>query len=190
MRRLFSRRDSLPAEVVQAVTAAVPHGTEVRVLAWARNESTNPLTGEQQASYAVGLPAMLVFQDPHGDQPQAWQTVGWHRIARGGWKAEEQLLVWTDYDGAEQALALSQPGSLTELFRERVQASILVQRQVPVAGTKHGVVVVGRRVLGVEPASMQWHATLNKGTRWTDPGAKEAAEEALAELKADYDPGL
>ena len=48
--------------------------------------------------------------------------------------------------------------------------------------------VVGRRVLGAEPPVLEWHASLNKGTTWNDAGAREAAETALASLKAEYDP--
>lgn len=173
------RRDRLPRDVEQAVGALVPDGTETRVLAWGRDDA--PPAGE--AAYAVGLPSLLAYQ-----QDGSWHTIAWHRIARGGWNTETQRLGWVDYDGGRGEVPLSRPGSLPQLFKERVETSILVQRQVPVPGTKHGVVVVGRRVLGEEPPVLQWHASLNTGTTWSAPGAREAAEQALAELKADYDP--
>ncbi|MEA5154072.1 hypothetical protein [Raineyella sp.] len=188
------RRETLPAQVRRAAAEALvasagvseqsgplgPDGTVspvgpdgTRMLAWGRR-------GEH---YALGFPGHLVYDDGTG-----WQVLAWHRIVRGGWDKDERRLTWIDYDGGRGALPLEEPGSLPELFRERVEASIMVRRQVPVPGTKNGVIVVGRRVLGTGGAVLEWHASLNKGTRWSDPGAREAAEAALAELKADYDP--
>ncbi|WOP17827.1 hypothetical protein [Raineyella sp. LH-20] len=172
------RRESLPADVRRAAAAAVaaagPGSADAgRMLAWGRY-------GER---YALGFPGHLVYDDGTG-----WQVLAWHRIVRGGWDKDIRRLSWVDYDGHRGELPLEEPRSLPELFKERVEASIMVRRQVSVPGTKNGVVVVGRRVLGAEPAVLEWHASLNKGTHWSDPGAREAAETALAELKADYDP--
>ncbi|SDB86345.1 hypothetical protein GA0111570_105194 [Raineyella antarctica] len=168
------RRAGLPAEVREAAASALSEvATEPRVLAWGRD-------GEH---YAVGFPSHLAYQDDSG-----WQLLAWHRVLRGGWDQETQHLTWVDYDGGRGDIALAEPGSLPELFKERVEASILVSRQVPVEGTKHGVVVVGRRILGAEPPVLEWHASLNKGTSWSDPGARAAAESALATLKSEYDP--
>lgn len=167
-------RDRLPAEVRDAAVRALAEvGGERRVLAW----------GQDGEKYAVGFPGHLAYDDGNG-----WHLLAWHRVLRGGWDKDTQKLTWIDYDGERGALPLSRPGTLPDLFKERVEASIMVQRQVPVAGTKHGVVVVGRRVLGTEPPVVEWHASLNKGTTWSAPGAREAAEEALASLKAEYDP--
>lgn len=168
------RRPRLPEEVRTAATRVVDEvGSETRVLAWGRD-------GQH---YAVGFPGHLAYDDGTG-----WTVVAWHRIVRGGWDRESQRLTWVDYDGRHGDLPLAEPGTVPELFKERVEASILVRRQVSVPGTKHGVVVVGRRVLGAEPPVLEWHAQLNKGTRWSDPGARTAAEEALASLKSEYDP--
>lgn len=170
------RRAHLPATVrddAAAALAAAAPGAPTRVLAWGRH-------GEH---YAFGFISHLVYDDGSG-----WRILPWHRIARGGWDKDAQRLTWVDYDGGRGDLPLTEPGSVPELFKERVEASILVSRQVPVEGTKHGVVVIGRRVLGTEPAVLEWHASLNTGTRWSDPGAREGAEAALAALKAEYDP--
>ena len=161
----------LPREVAASLAAALPAGRQVRVLARGR-------AGDR---WVLGLPGLLAWQEGDG-----WATIDWHRILRGGWQAETSRLAWIEYDGTRGELALGDPGTLPDLFRERVTASILVRRDVPVAGTRHGVTVVGRRVLDTDPAEIQWHASLNRGTRWTDPGAREAAERALAELRADF----
>lgn len=174
------RRAPLPADVRRAAGDALAEDTSgavgpdrTRLLAWGRSSE----------QYALGFPGHLVYDDGTG-----WQVLAWHRIVRGGWDKDSRRLTWIDYDGHRGELPLDEPGSLPELFRERVEASIMVRRQVSVPGTKNGVVVVGRRILGAEPAVLEWHASLNKGTRWSDPGAREAAEAALAELKSDYDP--
>ncbi len=161
----------VPREVTASLAAALPAGRAVRVLARGR-------AGDR---WVLGLPGLLAWQE--GD---AWGTIGWHRILRGGWQAEAARLAWIEYDGTRGELGLTDPGALPDLFRERVTASILVRRDVAVEGTRHGVTVVGRRVLDSEPPEIQWHASLNRGTRWTDPGAREAAEQVLAELQADF----
>ena len=168
------RLERLPAEVRDAATRAVADtAADYRVLAWGRDGD----------NYAVGFSGLLAYDDSSG-----WHLLAWHRVLRGGWDKETQRLTWVDYDGGRGDIALAEPGSLPDLFKERGEASILVRRQVPVDGTKHGVVVVGRRVLGAEPPVLEWHASLNKGTSWSDAGAREAAETALASLKAEYDP--
>ncbi|QGF24372.1 hypothetical protein [Raineyella fluvialis] len=169
------RRQALPVEVRRAAVAMVPDDgpDRTRLLAWGRD-------GDR---YVIGFPGHLVYDDGNG-----WHALAWHRILRGGWDKDTQRLSWVDYDGGRGDLALEEPGSMPELFKERVEASIMVRRQVVVPGTKHGVMVVGRRVLGAEPPVFEWHASVNKGTRWSDPGAREAAEAALAELRSEYDP--
>jgi hypothetical protein len=75
-----------------------------------------------------------------------WRHVGWHQIEHGGWNAEAHKLSWSTYDGSREFIDLVEPGRMPELFRERVSASIVAERFVPIAGER-GVTISGRRDL-------------------------------------------
>ena len=77
---------------------------------------------------------------------------------------------------------------MPELFRERIAASIVVERFLPVSGDR-GVVLNGRRDLAQANPVFEWHATLGRGLSWRTPGLREVVDEALAELRSEYDPG-
>ncbi len=143
-----------------------------RILAWARSPQ----------GVVVGLPAQLcVYAD--GD----WTKVGWHTIEKGGWNTETGQLQWTLYGGRRGSIALLAPARLPELFRERVAASIAVDHFEPVAGTRGGVVVSGRRDLGDTDAPLSWHCTLSKGVTWRTAGVQATADAVLALLRSEYD---
>jgi hypothetical protein len=147
-----------------------------RILAWT----------EGRNAYVIGTPAALSLGGAEG-----WEHVGWHEIERGGWNAETGTLSWVRYDGRRGSVALTDPARLPELFRERVAASIVVERFVSVRGER-GLVVNGRRDLSAArdgPPPISWHATLGRGLTWSTPGVREAADRAIAELRAEWDPG-
>lgn len=136
----------------------------------------------------VGSVGYLSFDD--GGR---WTNVGWHEIESGTWNAENSSLQWrihaTDSTtGRRGSVRLTVPGRLPELFRERVAASIVVEQFVPVSGDR-GITVSGRRNLAHPSMALAWHATLGRGITWTTPGARQVADEALAELRREYDPG-
>ena len=150
--------------------------TPARVLAWA----------EAVDGYAVGSAAALSTGD--GRRRRHWRHVGWHEIEHGGWNAETRKLSWAEYGGRRGSVELTGAGRLPELFRERIAASIVVERFVPIAGDR-GVVVNGRRDLSATVPVIAWHATLGRGLTWRTPGLRETVDEAMAELRAEYDPG-
>jgi hypothetical protein len=84
-------------------------------------------------------------------------------------------LVLTDADRGVQRLL--------DLVRERVTASVLISRHVPVTG-RRGVRVIGRRApSGRSP--VQWAFEYDAGVDPDDPFVQTAAEDALAAAKAD-----
>lgn len=172
----WSRTRGLPADAYAGWMAAQGGGS-TRILAWA----TTP------DGYAVGGPETL----SHGNGAD-WQTVGWHQIERGGWNAELGQLTWTELaapgeSGRRGAVELVDAGRLPELFRERVAATIAVERFVPLSGSR-GVVVTARRHLGPDRA-LSWHGSLTGGLSWSADGVPEAVERAIAELRREYDRG-
>ncbi|HET9872608.1 MAG TPA: hypothetical protein VFP89_08450 [Propionibacteriaceae bacterium] len=144
-----------------------------RILAWAR-------TAE---GVCIGTLGRLSYGDG-----EHWVHVGWHDIERGGWNAETAELTWTLYDGSSGRLELPEPGRMPELFRERVAASIVLERFVPVRGGR-GLRIVGRRELGQPDAGITWHTTLGRGLNPDDEGVQAVAERALAAVRTEYDIG-
>jgi len=111
--------------------------------------------------------------------------VGWHLIERGGWNDELHQLSWVQLDGRRGAIQLAEPARLPELFRERVEATIVVRRFVPLAGDR-GVTVSARRDLGAG-GGIDWHTTLTRGLSRQTRGVQEAVDDALAATRAEYD---
>ena len=177
----FSRSRGLPRPVYDSWLASLQgegspgEGRPARVLAWAAD-------GDSEPSYAIGAPATLSDGSVSG-----WRHVGWHQIEHGGWNAELRQLSWVQLDGRRGTVPLAEPGRLPELFRERVEATIVVKRVLPLAGDR-GAVISARRDLG-GAGTMTWHTSLTRGLSWRTPGVQEAVDKALAEARAEYDFG-
>ncbi|MGZ4456716.1 MAG: hypothetical protein ACXVWV_12115, partial [Nocardioides sp.] len=87
----------------------------------------------------------------------------------------------------EHALALDEPGLLLELVRERVTASVVLQRHVPLDG-RRGLRVIARRApRGDRP--VRWVYEYDEGIDPDDPAVRRAAEEALAAARDEVGPG-
>lgn len=170
----WSRTRGLPPQVHESwrTGIAAQPGVPNRILAWARAET----------GFCIGSPALLSVGDEDG-----WRHVGWHRIEHGGWNAENRTLTWTEYGGRRESVGLPEAGRLPELFRERVAASIAVERFVAVTGDR-GVTVTARRDLGT-PGTISWHSSLTRGLSWSSEGVTETAARATAELQAEYGSG-
>ncbi|MDN5761910.1 MAG: hypothetical protein L0H41_06305 [Microlunatus sp.] len=156
-------------------TLAAAPGRPARILAW-----TATIDG-----LIVLSPAVLSVSTDQG-----WQHVGWHEIEHGGWNAETEQLRWQVYDSARVTVTLPDPARVPEVFEERIKASIVFERFVPVgSSTTRGVVVNGRRDLADRLDPISWHASLSRGLTWRTPGVQETAEAAVEELRREYDPG-
>jgi hypothetical protein len=149
--------------------AATP-GRPARILAWAASPG----------GFVIGSPAALSWEGEEG-----WTHVGWHEIERGGWNTETATLSWTLHGGRRGSVTLDQPGRLPELFRERIAATIALERFVPVAGDR-GIIVTARRDLA-DDGAISWHSSLTRGLTWHSEGVQAAADRAMAELRSEYD---
>jgi hypothetical protein len=170
----WSRSRGLPAAAYASWIESLPPGP-TRILAWAR-------TGD---GFCIGSPSRLSLSE--GDQ---WRHVGWHEIERGGWDAESGVLTWTELaapgeKGVPGSVALTEPGRLPELFRERVSATIAVEKFVALTGSR-GVVITARRDLGAD-GGISWHSALTRGLTWETEGVRGAVDRAMAELRLEYD---
>lgn len=171
--RWWSKARGLSDEVYTSLTESLrAEGRPVeRILAWATTDS----------GFCVGFPALLSTGGTEG-----WTHIGWHEIESGGWNSETRQLSWRGYDGKRGYISLAEPARLPELFRERVAASIAVEKFFALDG-KRGVTVSGRRDLADPASEITWHSTLTRGLTWQTEGVREAAETATNQVRTEYD---
>ncbi len=148
-----------------------------------------------------------------GERLLAWAPVadgGWVAGTRDALYLHESRVPWeqvqsADWDRDEGRLRLSEVGTwgeprpehtvtipdsaakdadrLLQLVRERVTASVLLSRHVPVSG-RRGVRVVARRAPSGR-SEVEWLYEYDEGVDPDDPFVRAAAETALAGAKAD-----
>lgn len=171
---MIFRRDQLDPGVREGLSAAYAGRfgrTPGRRLASARASS----------GWCVLLPDCLAEQ-----KAGEWRLVPWHEIEQGSWNDQNRELRWEQLGGRRGSVLLDEPGRVPEVFKERVQASIVVHKQIPIDGTREGGVVSARRDLADRDAPLQWRIKRGRGTEDT-PETQEVLEAALAMLKADFD---
>jgi len=117
--------------------------------------------------------------------------IPWEEVEAADWDQETSVLrvsevgTWGE-PRPEHAFTVEEPGRLLELVRERVTASVVLQRHVPLAG-RRGVRVVARRApRGDQP--VRWLYEYDEGVDPDDPDVRRAAEAALAQAQSDVGP--
>jgi len=114
--------------------------------------------------------------------------VPWEQVEAADWDRDDAVFrlslvgSWGE-EKVEHSYGLTEPGRLLELVRERVTASIVLQRHVPVAG-RHGVRVIGRRPPR-GTGEIAWFFEYDEAVDPTDPAVREACVGALAAARAD-----
>ncbi len=148
-----------------------------RVLAWAVGE-TVAVVGTREALYLQG-------RSPGAGGPQ---RIPWERVESAGWDAERSLLrvrevaAWGE-EQPEHRVQLDTPVRLLQLVRERVSATVVVERHVPVEG-RRGLRVIARRA-PTGPRPVTWWFEYDEGIDPEDPAVREAADAALADAQND-----
>ena len=183
--RLFARGAGVPADVLER--SMLPRGA--RVLAWAHAEDGTWLLGTRDVLVVVppdepdrSVPPL----DELGNRPV--ETIPWERVATADWNKDEDRLRVTEV--AEygvvpptHVLEVREPGLLLQLVRERVTASIVLQRRVPVSG-RRGVTVIARRP-PQGSGETTWAVELDPGLAPEDPAVREAAARGLQDAQAE-----
>ncbi len=164
--RLPRRGRGVPPEV----GAAVPG----RVLAAARSDDGRWLAGTRDAFHVVT------------DDPAAGATWPWEQVQRADWDSDASMLrveKVADYGlpVTQSSFVLEDPGSLLELVRERVTASVVLERRVSL-GRKRGFTVIGRRAPSGR-GDVLWAYQFDPGVDPDDPAVGAAAESALREAR-------
>ena len=140
-----------------------------RVLAWARTADGVLVLGTARAVFV-------------GDVP-----IPWEQVEAADWDRDTSLLRISEVGhwGQPRAvyeLSIDEPGRLLEMLRERVTASVVLQRHVPITD-RRGVRVIARRAPSGGP--LQWLYEYDEGIDPDDPVVRLAAEQALASARDD-----
>lgn len=167
--RILPRRVSVPADV--RAQLELPRGE--RILAAGRDADGTWLVGTDRSLYVGAGP---------------FAEIPWERVERATWDRDESALVVEEVaDFGEQqprhVARLEDPRRLLELIRERVTASILLTRNVPVDGTR-GIKVVARRAPAGqgEPQFSFW---LGEDVDPDDPAVREASDRGVAQAREE-----
>jgi hypothetical protein len=114
----------------------------------------------------------------------------WEEVEAADWDLEELALSvtevgsWGQVRGAHR-LVIDEPGRLLELVRERVTASVVLQRHVLVADGRGLRVIARRAPRGDRP--LAWVYEYDDGVDPDDPDVRAAAEAALAAARAEVE---
>lgn len=103
----------------------------------------------------------------------------WEHIDRARWT--EEGLVFVEEGVGERVFAVEEPGSLAETVFERVSATIVVSRRVPLSADGTGAHLVARRPAGGD--TITWQVHLDAGVDPEDPGVRTKVGAALALLR-------
>lgn len=114
--------------------------------------------------------------------------IPWEQVERADWDSDEELLTvvevgsWGEVQPVHE-LRVEDEGRLLELVRERVTASVVLQRHVAVRG-RRGVLVIARRApRGDQP--IRWVYEFEEGIDPDDPEVRRLAEAALARAREE-----
>jgi hypothetical protein len=161
---MWRRQPALPADVKASM--ALARGE--RLLAAARDDSGSWLAGSARAL--------------HLGSPAGWTVLPWERVDRAAWDRDTERLEVIEVAEFGQPQPrhehqISEPGRLLELVHERVTASVVITRHVPVEGSR-GLRIVGRRAPGTDDPVV-WSALLDDALDPGDPRVVEALEQGL-----------
>ncbi len=181
MRNIFRRAAKVPAEVT--ARAGLARGDTV--LAGAEADDGTWLLGTRDALVIVPGRAR------EGDQGVS-QTIPWERVESADWKRDESRLRVSEvanfgHERPVHVLTVPEPGSLLPMVRERVTASVLLQRRVLVSG-RSGLTVIARRPPRGQ-GEVTWAYDFDADVDPGDPQVARAAEEGLRAAQEELGSG-
>ena len=140
------------------------------VLAWAETADGIVLAGTRDAAYLDG------------------ERLPWEQVEAADWDSDGERFRISEVGRwgeprREHAFSLPEPGRFLELVRERVTASVVLQRHVPVAGGRGLRVVARRSPRGDRP--LAWFFEYDEGVDPADADVRAAAEAALRTAQQD-----
>lgn len=147
-----------------------PLGAGEPVLAWCRSVDDVLIAGTRDALYLGEV------------------RIAWEDVEAADWDRDTGLLRVSEVGSwgrlrPEYRLVIAEPGRLPELVRERVTASVVLQRHVPMQG-RRGVRVVARRAPGGHQP-IRWVFEYDEGIDPDDPDVAAAARAALSAAREE-----
>jgi hypothetical protein len=139
-----------------------------KVLAWATAAADEVVAGTRDALYLAG------------------SRLPWEEVEAADWDRDTSVLRLTEVgewgeQRVEHTLTIDEPGRLLELIRERVTASVVLQRHLAVEH-RRGLRVIARRApRGDRP--LTWFFEYDEGIDPEDPAVRELARAALASAR-------
>ena len=169
--RFLDRSGRVPADVL--ARADLPRGE--KVLAH---------TVANDGTWLLGTRLHLVVV---GDADAAAVQIAWESVEDASWEQEASRLRVTEIGQYGEpkpthSFIVSDPALLLQLVRERVTASVVLQRWVPVRA-KVGLTVIGRRSPVGGPIA--WMHAYDAGVDPSDPEVAAVAEQALAQAQVE-----
>jgi hypothetical protein len=173
--RFLDRGGRVPADVL--ARADLPRGE--KVLAHTVAEDGTWLLGTR-------LRLVMVGGDDSTGQRSAVR-IPWETIEDAAWKQDDARLRFTETGQYGEprptySFEVEDPALLLQLVRERVTASVVLQRRVPVRG-KLGLTVIARRSPVGGPVA--WMHAYDAGLDPADPEVAAVAERALEQAQAE-----
>ena len=149
-----------------------------------RGEKVLAHTVAKDGTWLLGTRLHLVVV---GDEGAAAIQIAWESVEDAAWEQEASTLRVTEIGQYGEpkpthSFTVSDPALLLQLVRERVTASVVLQRWVPVIGKK-GLTVIGRRSPVGGPVA--WMHAYDAGVDPSDPKVAAVAEQALAQAQAE-----
>jgi hypothetical protein len=138
---------------------------------------------EGEGTWLLGTRDALVLVSPEGSS-----SIPWERIETADWDRDQERLRVVEVAGFGErqpvhSLTVTDPGQLLAMVRERVTASVLLQRRVVVSG-RRGLSVIARRAPhGRGPVTWAWE--YDAGVDPDDPVVRSAAEAGLRAAQDD-----
>lgn len=142
----------------------LPVSAGERLLAWAETGDGRVIGGTRDAFYAP-------------------ERIPWEQVEAAGWDRDTAVLRLSEVgswgsERPEHVYDVAEPGRLVQLIRERVTASVVYQRHVPL-DERRGLRVIARRAPGAAGA-LSWIYEYDEGVDPDDPAVRLAAGQALA----------
>jgi hypothetical protein len=137
----------------------------------------------RDGTWLLGTRTRLVVVVPAHDTVH----IPWERVEDAAWDQDASRLRVTEIGAYGErrptySFEMDEPALLLQLLRERVMASIVLQRRAPVRG-RLGLTVIGRRSPVGGP--IVWMHAYDPGLDPDDPEVVAAAETSLARARAE-----
>ena len=177
MRPLLHRAERVPGDV--AARAGLGRGD--KVLAHARTAD---------GTWLLGTRSGLVIVPTSSGEPV--ETLRWEEIETADWDRDAERLRVVEvgefgWPKPVHEFTLADPRRLLQLIRERVTASVLLQRRVSLPGSRKGLMVVARRSPH-RGGEISWAVEYDVGVDPADPAVEQAAEAALRGAREEVGP--